>query len=156
MSKKKSAYRPRAIMSPWASFQVMPKSLREQEMLTMFSAIDAIARGEDPGVDDWRALSDALNTVEMLMEHREIDCEHEATTQAAISAMVHAADRYKSGKGMRMSGPELQAMRDVLALYEACLERKTWMVMHRARQAVAQRVRDLKSRKAVPEGVTAL
>ena len=110
--------RPQAvIVDPLTLLRPAAREQRDRVMARFLTALDAMVRGEHPGIEEWRDLSDAINTVETLClhQHKLVPQEVMPTINAAIKGMVEAAHRYKAGQGMRLSGEGLQALRDVLA-----------------------------------------
>jgi hypothetical protein len=74
------------------------------------------------------------------------------TVNAAIAAMVGAASRFKAGQGMRVDGPGLEALRDVVGIYEQCLQGLTAREMAMAQAETQRRVNALlRSRKPTTE-----
>jgi hypothetical protein len=139
--RKRSAYRPRAVLSdPLSLLRPASREQRDQVMARFLTALHEISAGRHPGEAEWRDLSDAVNTLENLALHlRKLDpAEVMPTVNAAIAAMVGAANRFKAGQGMRVDGPGLEALRDVVAIYEQCLHGLTEREMGMA-QAETQR-----------------
>ncbi len=156
--RKRSAYRPRAVMTdPLSLMRPANPQQRAQVLLRFLSALDSMARGEHPGEAEWRDLSDAINTVETLaMTLQKIDeFEVMPTVNAAIAAMVGAANRFKAGKGMRLDAPGLQALRSVVDIYAQCLDGLTEREMAMAQAETQRRVNLLlHSRKQTHEVVS--
>lgn len=140
------AHRPMPyLLNPLASLQPAPKAQRDAVMLRFLTALECMARGEHPGPEEWSHLSDAINTVETLATTmRRLDpADVMPLVNAAIAAMVGAANRYKAGHGMRVDGPGLQALRDVVSVYEQCTEILSERDMSAAQKATEKRVREL-------------
>lgn len=140
------AHRPMPyLLNPLASLQPATKAQRDAVMLRLLTALEAMARGEHPGPAEWQHLSDAINTVETLattMRRLSAD-DVMPLVNTAIAAMVGAANRYKAGHGMRLDGPGLQALRDVVSVYEQCAEILSERDMSAAQKATEQRIRSL-------------
>ena len=109
------------------------------------SSLDTMARGSHPGEEEWRSLSDACNTVETLALHlHKLDpAEVMPTVNAAIAAMVSAAKRFKAGQGMRLDAEGLEALRDVIDIYDQCLAGLTEREMSQAQAETQRRVNAL-------------
>lgn len=144
MSRKRSAYRPRAVLSdPLSLMRPASKRQRDQLMARYLAAVEMIARDKHPGPGEWRDLSDAINTVETLATLRKLDpAEVMPAVNAAIAAMVGAADRYTAGKAMRFDAAGLEAVREVLSIYGQCLDGYTEREMAMARAETERRVRE--------------
>lgn len=144
--RKRSPYRPKPVMTnPLAMFAPAPREQRDRVMGQFLSSLDTMARGSHPGEEEWRSISDAINTVETLALHlhKLQPAEVMPTVNAAIAAMVAAAKRFQAGQGMRVDGPGLEALRDVLAIYEQCLEGLTEKEMSQAQAETQRRVNAL-------------
>lgn len=145
---KRKKHKPREILNPLAAFQTLPKDVIDKNVAKNLSSIEAIARCAHPGPDEWRDLSDVVNVLEQLVIQKQIDADHMVAINEATTAMVAAATRYKAGKGMRMTGPELESMRYVCAIYEAAMQRLSWLVIHRAAQAADRYVASVRSQRS--------
>lgn len=159
MTRKRSAYRPRPVMTdPLALMRPATKDQRDRVMGQFLSSLETMARGSHPGEDEWRSLSDAVNTVETLALHlHKLDpAEVMPTVNAAIAATVAAARRFQAGQGMRLDAPGLQALRDVLAIYEQALEGLTEREMAMAQAETQRRVNALLHSKKPSAEVIAL
>jgi hypothetical protein len=142
--RKRSKYRPKAVMlNPLASLRPAPEKAKNQVMLKFLSALQELMHGRHPGVDEWRSLSDAVNTVETLALHfgKLIPREVMPTVNRAIAGMVAASKRYTSGQGMRLDAEGLSALREIIGIYGDCLDGLTEREMAQA-QAETQRRRN--------------
>ena len=100
-----------------------PKEKRDRVLLTYLAALDTIASGKHPGNEEWRQLSDAVNTVETLVLRGNLAArEIEPALNAAGAAMAHAAERYSAGAGMRMDGAGLRALREIIEIYRVAMD----------------------------------
>lgn len=159
MSRKRSSYRPRAVLTdPLSLLRPASKQAQDGVMLRFLSALDAMARGSHPGEAEWRDLSDAINTVETLaLNLKRLDAaEVMPTVNAAIEAMVVAARRFQAGKGMRLDAAGLQSLRDVVSIYGQCLEALTEREMAMAQAETQRRVNHLLRARAPSHEVIAL
>jgi hypothetical protein len=159
MSRKRSSYRPRAVISdPLSLLRPADPQRRNAVLLRFLSSLDSMARGSHPGEAEWRDLSDAINTVETLaLRLQKLDAsEVMPVVNAAIAAMVGAANRFKAGQGMRLDAPGLQALRDVVDVYRQCLEGLTEREMALAQAETQRRVNALLHAKNPTHEVIAL
>ena len=149
--RKRSAYRPKPVLlNPLAAMQPAPKAQRDAVMLRFTTALQEIASGRHPGEAEWRDLSDAINTVETLALHlRKLE-------PSEVMPTVNAAKRFQAGQGMRVDGPGLEALRDVLAIYEQCMEGLTEREMSQAQAETQRRVNALLRSKKPSAEVIAL
>lgn len=124
--------------------RLMPAGKAEVDELVagFHAAIEHIARCSHPGAEEWRQLADAINTVEALtldMGLLDIDATM-PEVRSAVQAMVDAAHRWRATGQMRMDGPGLHAVREVVATYEAAARGFTRHAMTRAADIVRRRV----------------
>ncbi len=146
MSRKRRSYRPRAVLTdPLSLLRPASKAQAADVLLTFHTALGLMVRGENPSPEEWRHLSDVINTVETLTTTlRKLNpAEVMPTVNAAIAGMVGAANRFKAGKGMRLDGPGLEALCDVVAIYEQCLEGLTEREMALAQAETQRRVNEV-------------
>jgi hypothetical protein len=155
--RKRSKYRPKSVISDPLTLMVPVSAERRNKVILKFlTAIEAMRAGTDPGNEEWRSLSDAVNTVETLaLWQKKIDAaEVMPTVNAAIAGMVHASRRFKAGQGMRLDAAGLEALRDVISIYEECAIRFTEREMAMAQAETQRRVHELlRRREACPEVV---
>lgn len=132
----------RAIVNPLTAMRPAPKQKTERVMVRFLTALDAMANGQHPGLEEWRDLSDVVNTIETLALHmgKLIPSEVMPAVTAATEAMAKAGARYREGKTMRLDGPGLQALRDLVHAYGVCLEGLTEMEMAQAQAETQRRV----------------
>lgn len=142
--RKRSKYRPRAVISnPLAAMQPAPKAVRESLIAGFRSSLLTMTNGKHPGEEEWRLLSDAINTVETMTlgDHPKlIAAEVMPTVTACIAGMVAAANRFKAGQGMRLDAAGIAALRDVIDIYEQCCEGLTEREMGQAQAETQRRV----------------
>jgi len=139
--RKRSRYKPKPVVAnPLALMQPASTSRRDAVLLHFYTALEAMSRGDHPGESEWRTLSDAINSIETLALHMRklVPAEVMPAVNSAIAAMVGAANRFKAGQGMRLDGAGLAALREVVGIYEQCLDGFTEHEMARA-QAETQR-----------------
>ena len=154
--KKRSKYKPRSVITDPLSF-MRPASKDRQDavMLKFYTALHELTNGNHPGTEEWRSLSDCINTVETLATHPEKLDAHEVMplVNTAIAGMVAAANRFKAGKGMRLDAAGLEALRDVVDIYGQCLSQLTEREMAVAQQVTQRRVNEIYQRKEQTEVV---
>lgn len=133
---RKRRHQPRTRYTVWdellASPTVpMPEARRRHQLTRMLGGLDEIATGSQPTADAWRVLSDAVNLLETLVEHGPwLDCAgdvielHDSTglLPTAVAALAEAGERMLRGKPLRLDGPGMYAVREVLCEYTALLE----------------------------------
>ena len=140
-SKPRKAYRPRSLINPLTLLRPASPADRQAIEARFYSALESMVAGRQPGLDEWRDLSDAVNTVETLAGstgHLN-PSEVMPVVQDAITGMVLASRRYKAGQGMRLDAAGIAALREVVGIYVQCMERLTEAEMRGAQQATARR-----------------
>ena len=129
------------MLNPLLLIQPTPKAERDATMLRFYSALDAMTRGEHPGEEEWRDMSDAVNLVETLVDMGRLSAEQVMpTVHSAVDVMRKAAHRYFSGQAMRVDGPGLQSLREVLDVYGQCMERLTGYEIAKAAELTQERI----------------
>ena len=144
--RKRSKYRPKAVMTnPLTSMQTAPKAARDRVMLGFLSALQECTAGRHPGVEEWRSLSDAVNTVETLALHlgKLVPEEVMPVVTRAIAGMVTASKRYTSGQGMRLDADGIAALREIISIYGDCLDGLTEREMAQAQAETQRRLNEV-------------
>lgn len=157
--RKRSRYRPRAVISnPLTLIQPPTREQKAVVMLIFLTALDAMANGDHPGVEEWRSLSDAVNCIETLALHfGKLDpAEVMPVINRAIEGMVKASKRFKAGQGMRFDAAGLQALREVVDIYGQCLDGFTAHEMAQAQAETQRRINLLLADKNPRADVIAL
>jgi hypothetical protein len=152
MSKNKKPakkYKPRDCINPMSAFAPAPKSEQMRIMVYFWSALESVQRGANPSSEDWQALSDAINTVETLARTEKLPkSETMVFVNKAVEAMVHAANRHKAGGAMRFDGAGLQAVRDVVSIYEQAMSQLSALTMGRAQMQTQEAINKLIKNKS--------
>ena len=144
--KKRSKYRPRSVITdPLTLLRPATAEEKRSVMLCFLTALESMRAGDHPGEEEWRSLSDAINCIETLTLGQKKLCAAEVMpiVNDAIAAMVQAARRFKEGQGMRMDARGMEALRDVIAMYETCLDTFTSREMSLAQAETQRRVNEL-------------
>lgn len=103
--------------------QPMAATQRERLLNVFLSAISAVEACRRPSASEWDDLSDAINTVECLVELGRIPrAEVAACLDSAVAGMHLARERWLQAAGMRMSAEHVLAVREVIDVYGQALE----------------------------------
>lgn len=127
---------------PLSIFRTVAEKTRRSVMLRYLSALESIATGSSPSVEDLRDISDVINVCETLvesmgrMDRREVS----PLIENAVAAVVGAAERYRSGKAIRMDGIGLESVRTLVDIYGQCLERLSEHEMTMATEMTSRRL----------------
>ena len=139
--RKRSRYRPGPVdRDPLARLMPADGSL---VMAQFDSALMSMMNGSNPSREDWRALADAINTVETLALGRDpklIPHEVMPVVNRAIAGMVRVSRRFQDGKPMRLDADGLEAIRDVIDIYGQCCKGLTGHEMRKAQAETIMRV----------------
>lgn len=92
-------------------------SLLDKLRLVELSAIESFAKGQATPAD-WRAVADFANIAET-MSKEGVGPEALAAVQAVDTALCEAHARYTKTGRLGMTGPQLQALRDLYAWHDA-------------------------------------
>jgi hypothetical protein len=148
--RKGKAYRPTDVLvNPLLAILPAPKADQTAVLLGFHTSLRMLAAGESPTASEWRSLADAINTVETLVTMRELSHDEVMpSVDLAIQAMAAAVKAARAGEGMQLHGGGLDAVRDVVGIYEQALEALPGLVMSRARALTEKRIRDYRLKGA--------
>jgi hypothetical protein len=136
--------RPKTGANPLMAIMPMSPDERDAQMCKNFDALDAMSTSVGATIVQWAVISTTLNTVCALIDMGEIDPSHQDAADGCMFALNRAAERYYTEQQpVRMEAPEVQGVRDLLTLYHACLERKTEMVILRAKKLGEAKIQKL-------------
>jgi len=152
MSKNKKPakkYVPKDCINPLTAFAPAPKSEQLRIMAYFWSALESVQKGSNPSAVDWQALSDAINTVETLARTEKLPkSETMVFVNKAVEAMVHAANRHKSGGSLRFDGAGLEAVRSVVSIYEQAMSQLSALDIGRAQMQTQEAINKLIKNKS--------
>jgi hypothetical protein len=138
---------------------VMPAPVNRGLPLLMkfHTAVEMIAKGQHPGVNEWRDLADCINTMETLVDPMKlVTPKIMPTVKRAEAAMAAAAIRYRAGRGFSMDGLGLVAIRECVAFYADCMAELTERQMEHAQALTEKRADEYRARAADDREVIAL
>lgn len=157
MTKRRKKYRAKAVlMDPLSLMRPMSDENVRGIMLSARTALADIERGRDPGPAEWRDLADALNVCETLVNMGKVAADPVliGAMKDTAASMRDGARRYDEGKGLRLSGPGLVALRMILDVYEQCLQLLTEHEIATAVEETQRIIREIQRRN--PQEVTQL
>lgn len=100
----------------------LPKENRLYQLTRMYQALKAVEQGDNPGFEDWRLLTTAINMMETLVREMKICTDEGGLVQDAVQAMAAASLRYKKGLPLRLDGPGIKATRAIVEDYASMME----------------------------------
>lgn len=142
-SARRRAWRPTytrlAVLMASPTEPMRPASYRHQ-LTRMHLALDAMQHDAAPTADAWRLLSDAYNLVEQLvLDGRAQDTGGllaVAQREIALAGARHVDD----GLALRLSGPGIEACRELLATWHAALQELPARAIVQAHAATERRM----------------
>lgn len=96
---------------------ITPKFVLDQLQLRELSTLEAFARG-GAGLQEWHDMA-AVNNLTQTLASLHIGAEALPDCEKAEAALIEAAARYQATGRMGLSGPGLQALREVIAWHDA-------------------------------------
>ena len=118
----------------------MPEAKRTFQLTRMYEGLRAMEQAPNPGTDDWRVVSDAVNLMETLV--RIGWCEDNTGLLVdAVAAMALAGARHlQDGAPIRLDGRGIAAVRAVLADYAEMLETLSERTMTQCHRLTERRI----------------
>jgi uncharacterized protein YyaL (SSP411 family) len=99
----------------------MPKAKQQYQLTRMYQGLHALEAEPNPKMDDWRAVTDAINLMESMVRDMKICEDNSGLLNDATKALKEAAIRYKAGQALRLNAAGIHAVRAVLEDYAAML-----------------------------------
>jgi hypothetical protein len=96
---------------------ITPRQMLDQLQLRELSTIEAFARGA-AGLQEWHDMA-AVNNLTQTLASLHIGAEALPDCHKAEAALIEAAARYQATGRMGLSGPGLQALREVIGWHDA-------------------------------------
>lgn len=139
-----------------STVQPISEEKRQRQLTRMYIALDQIEKGDKPTVDDLALVSDAVELTNSFYFSDEI--RHDLNEPEYLAhdigearrALATAYVRHQAGAAIRLSGPGMQAVRDVMACYYSLLAvvpERTVLKLHRETELA--NIRSLKAGNAV-------
>lgn len=141
--RKKSKHKPKPIdRDPLGKLQPADEKEGKMLMARIDSALMSVLQGTVSTEDDWRILSDAINTVMELSLGDNPKLPKQVMLpiiKKAIEGMIEAGRRFKDGKAIRLNALHIDSIKDVVAIYEECVKNLTRKEMIAAQELVQAR-----------------
>ena len=97
--------------------RITPRAMLDHLHLRELSSLEAFARG-GAGLQEWHDMV-ALNNLAQTLASQHIGAEALPDCEKAEAALIEAADRFQRTGRMGLSGPGLQALREVIGWHDA-------------------------------------
>ena len=120
-----------------------PEHLRRHQLTVMWQGLRTMETASEPGNDDWRVVSDAVNFLETLVLQMRVCEDTSGVLTDAVRAMALAGQRKLQGGAIRLDGPGIQAVRAVLEDYAAVLAVLPHRTMVQCHRLTEQRIRQI-------------
>lgn len=132
----------------------MPAEYRTHQLTRMYEGLHSLEKADQPGTDDWRVVSDAVNMLETLVVEMKVCDDDSGLLMDAVRALAVAGQRHKrEGKPIRLDGPGIQAVRAVLASYAELLEVLPARTMYRCHRLTEKRIHAILAGRTRPHDV---
>jgi len=130
----------------------MKEERRQYQLMVIRTALYSIERADNPSVDDWKIISQAINMMEMLVEMG-FAKDEDGLIQDAIDSMATAAQRYKDKNVMRFTGSEMNVIRGIVDDYQTMIENLDERTMIYCHRNTEMRLQNILKGKARPTDV---
>jgi len=130
----------------------MKEERRQYQLMVIRTALYSIERADNPSVDDWKIISQAINMMEMLVEMG-FAKDEDGLIQDAIDSMAKAAQRYKDKNVMRFTGSEMNVIRGIVDDYQTMIENLDERTMIYCHRNTEMRLQNILKGKARPTDV---
>ena len=131
----------------------LPQAWRTSQLTKMYEGLHQLEQGDNPQPDDWRLVSDAVNLVETLVVEMKVCEDANGLLMDAITALAKAGKRSKAGKGLRLDGEGIVAVRSILRDYAELIDVLPARVMMRCHRLTEKRLHEILDGKRGPHDV---
>jgi uncharacterized protein YyaL (SSP411 family) len=132
--------------------QPTPESKRNHQLTRMWQGLHELETAENPTINDWTVVSDAINMMETLIGMGWAQDPDDTLTEA-MEAMSEAGKRHQAGHELRLSGQGMQTIRGILEDYASALEGLSHRVMIVAHRKTEQRMHEILDGNVQPHDV---
>lgn len=121
----------------------MPAAFQLHQVTRMYQGLRALELDAQPGNDDWRVCSDAVNLMETLVAGGVVQ-DASGLLADAVRALALAGHRHvQTGAAIRLDGAGIQAVRAVIADYKDILAQLPHRTMVRCHRETERRIQDI-------------
>lgn len=125
----------------------LPEHKRERQLVLMYEALNNLETAPEPTRQDWERVNDVVLLMDTLLGMNFIQ-DPDGLIEDAADALGKASDRAVNGKPIRLDGPGLQSVRNILTDYAevlSALPARTMIQAHRKAEQAAMKL--IKRRK---------
>ena len=132
----------------------VPLEFRTYQLTRMYEGLHALETADEPSIEDWRVVSDAVNMLETLVVEMKVCDDDSGLLMDAVRSLAVAGQRHKrEGKPIRLDGPGIQAVRSILASYAELLDVLPARTMFRCHRLTEQRIHAILDGRKQPHDV---
>ena len=122
----------------------MPVEFRTYQLTRMYEGLHALETADNPTVDAWTVVSDAVNMLETLVMEMQVCEDASGLLAEATQALAAAGLRHrKECKPIRLDGPGIKAVRIVLESYAELLDVLPARTMYKCHRLTERRLHEL-------------
>lgn len=121
----------------------MPEAHRIHQTRVMRQALHALETHDEPSATDWRIVSDCVNLMETLVREMKLCEDPGQLLDDAVAAMAYAGKRKFTHGKIRLDGPGIAAVRDILTDYEAVLQQLPHRTVINCHRRTERRIRQI-------------
>lgn len=134
--RKRSRYRPKGvILNPvqyvLEGLKPPDKGVTLRVVMDMHLAYENFRTGKAER-KDWDTLAEVVNHTLVLAKQFNIGQEYYSLAKQCMGTMIEIGERYKSGKGFGITGPQLSMLRELLELHEEQIKNVNADIMAKA------------------------
>jgi uncharacterized protein YyaL (SSP411 family) len=137
-----------------SSTEPMPKSKQRYQLTRMYEGLRAMETAQEPTIDDWRVVSDAVNLMETLIYEMKICEDTNGLLKDAMDALESAGNRSINGKCIRLDASGIAAVRSILEDYATIIESVPYRTMINCHRLTEKRLWNIIDGKRKPHDVT--
>lgn len=123
--------------------QPMPEEHRIHQTRVMRQSLHALEAHDSPSATDWRIVSDCVNLMETLVREMKLCEDPGQLLTDAVTAMAYAGKRKFTHGKIRLDGPGIAAVRDILADYESVIQQLPHRTIINCHRRTERRIRKI-------------
>ncbi len=131
----------------------LPQAQRTYQLTRMYQGLHALETAAEPGKEDWRVVSDAVNMLETLVVEMQVCEDASGLLMDAVRGMAVAGKRNMAGGSIRMDGAGIKSVRAILSDYAELLDVLPARAMIRCHRLTEKRLHELLDGKRKPHDV---
>lgn len=132
--------------------QPLPAEKIRHQLSRMYQGLHSLETADQPTMDDWQVVSDAVNMLETFVE-KGICEDQTGLLNDAVSAMAMAGRRHFQHGVIRLDAKGIATIRAVLEDYAGLIEILPARVMIHCHRKTEKRLQDILNSKAKPHDV---